>query len=107
MNRAAWSSEIVMRRTIASAFVGFGVLTTLLWFLLLFGIWKWYTNVNPTSLTLAIATVNLVGLGYLLLNRRNQPLWLVIVGVTGNSISLGVTAYSTLGYLFLKNLFRM
>ena len=100
----------MVRRIIASAFTVLGVSTVLLWFLLLFRIWKWTLLIpghDPNLVILAMAILNLAGLTYLILNRRYHPRWLIIAGVAGHSLSLCVIGFSTLGYLFLEYFFRM
>lgn len=100
----------MVRRVTAAAFVLLGLSTAVLWFLLLFRIYRWYTLIpkhDPILVTFAIALINLAGLAYLRLDRHNHPRWLVIAGIAGNGLSLCVIGFSVLGHFFLKYFFRM
>jgi hypothetical protein len=97
-----------MRRTTASAYTIFGVMTTLFWFVLIPQLSSW----RPSRLTLgsivaAVAVINIAGLVYLVKNYRIHPRWLVVAGIFGNGLSLFVIVYAAAGLIFLEYFFRM
>jgi len=97
-----------MRRIVATGCMVLGVFTTLFWFLILpYLKFTYLSRYNPNLVIMAIAMINVGGLVYLIQNRRHHPRWLIISGVAGNGLSVFVICYSTLGYLFLKYIFRM
>jgi hypothetical protein len=98
------------RRIIAATSVLLGLFTVVLWFLLVFRIYRWY-NLIPNCpwflVMLGIVLINLAGLAYLILDRRNHPQWLVTAGIAGNGLSLCAIGFFGLGSLFLEYVFRM
>jgi len=97
-----------MHRTIATGCAVLGIFTMLFCFIIILRLISW----NPSRLELGlaiitIAMINIGGLVYLIRKRRDHPLWLVIIGISGNVVSLFVIVYSILGLLYLEYVFRM
>ena len=97
-----------MHRITVIGFALFGVVATLFLFIIIPYLRFW----NPSWYTLGfviicIATINIFGLVYLIRNRDDYGLGLLITTALGNGLSLFVIVFSLAGCFFLEYVFHM
>ena len=97
-----------MHRITIIGYAVFGVVSTFSLFIIIAYLRSW----NPSWYTLGlviicIATINILGLAYLIRNRDDYGRWLLIATALENGLSLFVIVFSLAGCFFLEYVFRM